>query len=57
MPNIVKFPILPICPKCRRLVREATRTTDASGKVMHEECYRFELEELTVVSKLLDDGH
>jgi len=46
MRKIVRFPISPICPRCRRPLGEGTRKTDARGKVMHEECYLIELKEL-----------
>lgn len=55
MPNIVQFPISPICPKCRRPVQEATRTTDSKGKVMHEECYLLEVKEQVSVVRFFGD--
>lgn len=51
MPNIVQFPISPICPKCRRAVQEATQTTDMKGRVMPEECFLLELKEQASASR------
>jgi uncharacterized OB-fold protein len=56
MPNIVQFPISPICPKCRRPVQEVARVTDSKGKVMHEECYRLEVKERVFAARFFGDS-
>lgn len=56
MRKIVRFPISPICPRCRRAVSEGTRMTDARGRIVHEKHYLIELKERASMSTLLDDS-